>query len=394
MVAIHIDHNNTPSLEADGQTIIEMSPPIAIIGGGQVVSLLLGFLNATTLTTSFMNETPLPPMNSRALKAAGLFDEFKKYARWDATTTLVLDKNGTTHLVFGQDRDAPEIDRAALRKLLLDSIPPHKIIWGHSVSTVERDENGELVIAFADGSSVSGFRLVIGADGAWSKVRHLLTPASPRYSGKHYIEGRITTQNPFHRLLSDKIGRGSLISMGDGKQISAQRQGDGSYRIYLGLSVAENFTTNGDIDLVTDTGEAARSLLVSEDGFFADWAPELKGFVTNSEGPLRAWPLYHMPSEALCWERSPGVALVGDAAHVSTPFVGEGVNCSMYDSLVLVGKIAEYGLDKLDEATVEYERDMFLRGKDLIDRSNGSAVLLFAQDAPKPLLEVIARSKG
>lgn len=69
----------------------------------------------------------------QVLKEAGLFDEFKKYARWEASKTIIQDKNGTTHLVFGEEQDAPEIDRAALRKILVESIPPSKIRWGHPV---------------------------------------------------------------------------------------------------------------------------------------------------------------------------------------------------------------------------------------------------------------------
>lgn len=109
------------------------------------------------------------------LKEAGLFDEFKKYARWDAVKTLLQDKNGTTHLVFGEDQDAPEIDRASLRKILLESIPQSKIRWNHAVGSVEKLDTGKIVINFKNGSSASGFKLVVGADGAWSKARHLVS---------------------------------------------------------------------------------------------------------------------------------------------------------------------------------------------------------------------------
>ncbi|KAL6855640.1 hypothetical protein J3F83DRAFT_770346 [Trichoderma novae-zelandiae] len=327
------------------------------------------------------------------LKEAGLFEEFKKYARWEDTKTVVQDKTGATQLVFGEGDDAPEIDRAALRKILLESIPPSKIKWNHAVGSVEKNASGEIFINFKNSSSATGFKLVVGADGAWTKARHLLTQAKPQYSGKHYLEAKISNSNPFHPTLAALVGSGNLIAMGDEKQVSAQRQGDGSYRVYLGLTVAEDFAANGPVDLAKGDGEAARNFFVTNADFFGTWGSALKDIITNSEGAFRPWPLYHMPSSALSWASVPGLTVTGDAAHVSTPFVGEGVNCSMYDSLALASQIVERGIDQLDAAVKAYEEEMLVRGQDLIDRSNASASLLFAPDAPKGLLQVLRSTK-
>ncbi|KAM0255545.1 hypothetical protein ACHAQJ_005692 [Trichoderma viride] len=359
-------------------------PAIAILGGGPSGLALARLLECNKIDYVVYERDESPSVEGRGgsldihgktgqlvLKEAGLFEEFNKYARWDATKTLVQDKNGTTHLVFGEDQDAPEIDRASLRKILIESIPPSKIRWGHVVKSVEKLDSGEIAINFGDGSS--------------------LTSAKPLYSGKQYLEGKISTSNPFYPTIHEKVGQGNLMAMGEGKQISAQQQGDGSYRIYVGLTVPEDFATSGAVDLSKADGDAARSHFITNADFFGTWGSELKDIVANSQGALKPWPLYHLPSDALCWGRVPGITLIGDAAHVSTPFVGEGVNCSMYDSLSLAGQIVERGLEQLDAAVEAYEKDMFQRGKDLIERSNASAALIFAQDGPKPLLDVIAQ---
>ncbi|KAH0527220.1 hypothetical protein TsFJ059_002244 [Trichoderma semiorbis] len=377
-------------------------PAIAIIGGGPSGLALARLLEINKIdyvvyerdaTSSVEGQGGSLDIHGKTgqvvLKEAGLFDEFKKYARWDATKTLIQDKNGTTHLTFGEEQDSPEIDRASLRKILLESIPPSKIKWNHAVGSVEKLDSGNFSINFKNGISVAGFKLVVGADGAWSKARHLLTSAKLQYSGKHYLEAKISNSNPFHPTIAKLVGSGNLMAMGEAKQVSAQAQGDGSYRIYLGLTVAEDFATNGPVDLSKADGEAARSFFVTNTDFFGTWGSPLKDIITNSEGAFRPWPLYHLPSEALSWVSVPGVTVIGDAAHVSTPFVGEGVNCSMYDSFVLASKIAEHGLGQLDVAVAAYEKEMFERGKDLIERSNGSASLLFAQNTPKPLLDVL-----
>jgi len=75
----------------------------------------------------------------------------------------------------GEDTDRPEIDRRDLRVLLLDSVPQDKIRWGAKVEKLHRQDDGTMSIRFADGNTEAGFRLVVGADGAWSKARSLVS---------------------------------------------------------------------------------------------------------------------------------------------------------------------------------------------------------------------------
>ena len=75
---------------------------------------------------------------------------------------------------------------------------------------------------------------------------------------------------------------------------------------------------------------------------------------------------------------------------ISTPFVGEGVNCALTDSLQLAQQIVKHGPDDLDAAVAEYEKLMFPRAIDLITRSQRSGEFLFAADAPAGWLKAIA----
>ncbi|RMJ03362.1 hypothetical protein CDV36_015109 [Fusarium kuroshium] len=384
-----------------------MAPQIAIIGGGPsglTLARLLECNNIDYVVYERNISENSPPgqggsldihgaTGQEALRRGGLSAEFKKLARRDATVAQVADKTGKQLVKFGEGRDAPEIDRVQLRKLLLDSIPSDRIQWNKAVKNVERDFEGNVVIHFADGSTATDFHLVVGADGAWSKVRHLLTNAKPKYSGKSYIEGKISPANPFYPQVEARVGRGSMLAFGSRKHLAVQQMSDGSYRIYLGLTVSENAFAlgNPNVDLVADNGALAREFFLSRPDYFSDWDDELKGIMANSEGGFRYWPLYHMAPDSLSWKHAPQVTLIG--AHVSTPFVGEGVNCAMYDSLVLLDKILEFGTgDDLDRAVAEYEKDMFKRGRDLIERSMESAELLFAEDAPSGLVQIIQGS--
>lgn len=183
--------------------------------------------------------------------------------------------------------------------------------------------------------------------------------------------------------MAKNTGPGTFISIGSGKQVVSQRQGDRSYRIYFAVQVPEDFFKNGSIDL--EDIEATRSLLLST-GFFADWSDEYKELIKHVTD-FRGWPLYSLSTEQLNWKSIPGLTLAGDAAHLSIPN-GEGVNCAMEDSLKLATKIAEYGIDNLDQAIQEYEEDMFRRGIATITDGNQMAVAMYGE-SPQALLDLM-----
>lgn len=111
-----------------------------------------------------------------ALKAAGLFEEFKRLARRDATT-VVADKDGKVlakHEEEPKENSRPEIDRKQLREMLLASVPAGRVCWNYKVKRVVKVDDGRMHVVFENGSVRSGFRLVVGADGAWSKARELV----------------------------------------------------------------------------------------------------------------------------------------------------------------------------------------------------------------------------
>lgn len=74
----------------------------------------------------------------------------------------------------------PEIDRGPLQKILLDSLQPETVIWDSHFSSLTQ-QNDFLKLEFKNGSSFLA-DLVIGADGANSKIRPHITPIKPFYS--------------------------------------------------------------------------------------------------------------------------------------------------------------------------------------------------------------------
>lgn len=160
-----------------------------------------------------------------------------------------------------------------------------------------------------------------------------------------------------------------------------QRQGDGHYRLDLGFKRPEDFIRTRSVDL-SDT-EATKKFVLSE--FYPEHAEKIRKMIQAIDTGFHPWPLYYMPPESLKWKPQQDVTLIGDAAHVTTPFVGEGVNMAMLDSVILVRKLREFGISR--QAIGEYEKDMFERAGDVIRRSVESGKLYYDWNAPKTVMD-------
>jgi 2-polyprenyl-6-methoxyphenol hydroxylase-like FAD-dependent oxidoreductase len=320
-----------------------------------------------------------------ALKDAGLFDEFRRIIHEGGEATRVLDAHGT--VLFEEPDDGsggrPEVHRAELRRILLDSLPDGTVQFGRKVTDVHPFGNGRHELTFTDGSTVTT-SLLVGADGAWSRTRPLLSDAKPQYVGFSFIETYLFDADARHPASAKAVGGGALFALAPGKGIQAHRETKGALHTYVALTKPQEWVAG--IDFANT--KAAKARIAAE---FDGWAPALTALITDGETDLVPRPIHALPAGHR-WERVPGVTLLGDAAHLMSPS-GEGANLAMYDGAEL-GKAIAAHRDDLEAALAEYEEAMFARSADAALESASIHRLCFDDNAPQGLIDFFTRGSA
>jgi 2-polyprenyl-6-methoxyphenol hydroxylase-like FAD-dependent oxidoreductase len=141
-----------------------------------------------------------------ALKAAGLFEKFLDIIHPGGQATRAVDKHG--HILLDDPDDGtggrPEVPRGELRRILLESLPASTVRWGHRLTAVSPLGRGRHMLTFADGSTLTS-NLLVGDDGAWSRVRPLLSKAKPDYVGITYIETCLFDSDTRHKASAKRL---------------------------------------------------------------------------------------------------------------------------------------------------------------------------------------------
>jgi hypothetical protein len=115
-------------------------------------------------------------------------------------------------------------------------------------------------VTFADGSTlVTG--LLVGADGAWSRVRPLLSTATPEYTGKSVVETYLFDADTRHSAAAKAVGGGSLIVPTPGREIFAHQERGDTLHAYVGISEPRDWFDAIDVaDPAVATARIAREL--------------------------------------------------------------------------------------------------------------------------------------
>ncbi|MEU5705276.1 MULTISPECIES: FAD-dependent oxidoreductase [Streptomyces] len=315
-----------------------------------------------------------------ALRAAGLHEEFLTRVHSGGQALRVLDQDGTVRLAEPDDGTGgrPEIDRGDLRDLLLGSLPAGTVRWDAKVTGARPLDGGRHRVTLADGTEFTT-DVLVGADGSWSRVRPLVSAARPAYTGVSFVEVDLWEADVRHPVSAEVVGGGMLFALGPGRGFLAHRETDGSLHVYAAVVAPEDWLDGIDF---TDT-EAAKAAVLKE---FDGWDASLRALVADADGALVPRRIHALPAGHR-WERVPGVTLLGDAAHLMSPFAGEGANLALIDGAELGLALAAHPGDT-EAALAAYESRMFPRAEASATESAHSQSLLFRTDAPQGLVNL------
>jgi 2-polyprenyl-6-methoxyphenol hydroxylase-like FAD-dependent oxidoreductase len=308
-----------------------------------------------------------------ALEMAGLTEQYRGIIHRGGGARRVYDTTGKLVVEVPDDGSMarPETLRGDIRRILLESLPADTVQWGKKLRTATPHGAGRHELVFADGDRVLT-DVLVGADGTWSRVRPLLSDATPTYSGYGYVDSYLNDVDGTYPEIAETVGDGALYGIAPGRGFLAHRESGGVVHTYVVLQRPVEWFDRIDF---TDA-ISSRAQVTAE---FEGWSPKLTSLISEGDRPPVLRKIFELPNDHR-WNRTPGVTLIGDAAHVTLPG-GDGANLAMLDGAELADAIASH-LDDIETALGGYEEALFPRSERAAIAAHRTIDMIFGAGAP------------
>ena len=249
--------------------------------------------------------------------------------------------------------DNPEINRNALRKMLLDSIKADTVIWDRKCIDLE-EQNGKWLLHFENKPDATA-DFVIVANGGMSRARNLVTDSEVEETGTFIIQGDIyqpeTNCPEFYQLCNGN----RLMASHQGNLLVANPYNNGALSYGIIFRKPEEWTLNNALDF--QNNDRVIAFLLEK---FSNWDERYKQLIRSTSF------FVGLPTRKLSLEkpwknnRPLPITLIGDTAHLMPPFAGQGVNIGLLDALILSENLTGGKFKTLQTAIDDYETKMFV----------------------------------
>jgi len=330
-----------------------------------------------------------------AIRAGGLLEVFKESFMIGADKTLIMDENAKVWLSdhesepnedFGEEHFRPEIDRGTLRKILLNSLQENTVVWNSHFLSMKKENEGWL-LHFENRDPVYA-DMVIGCDGARSKVRPYITEIKPFYTGITMLEGNVPDALINAPEINKILMGGKIMAFGNHKNLLIGQKGKGEIGFYASFKADEKWTSTNGVDY-SDKNEIIHWYKKA----YPEWNSIWLELFENAEIPFIPRPIYCMPFDQY-WKPLHNATIMGDAAHVMPPFAGEGANMAMKDALDLSECLTSATYSTIQEAIAGYEAEMFRRASAAAKESVENGETMHSEKALQSMIDFFGSFKG
>lgn len=306
------------------------------------------------------------PNGVKCLKHLGLGDVLENYGGRMRSIAYLSHQDGVelTHfslepLIARVQFPPYPIARSELQHAMLTHWGANKVHFNHRVTHYEQNEQG-VIAWFEDGSSARG-DMLIAADGSRSVLRSQVLNFTPtrRYAGYVNWNGLVEFDP---RIASADTW---TTYVGEGKRVSLMPVSNNRFYFFF------------DVPLPASLNENRDSLREDLYRYFTGWAPQVQRLISKIQ-PEQTNRIEIHDIDPLSQLVNGRVALLGDAAHCTTPDIGQGGSAALEDAVVLGHLFNQYPNESCQTIFGRYQNarqhrvtDLVLKARKRCDMTHG-----------------------
>ena len=324
---------------------------VAVVGGGLGgLSLTIGLVKRGIPAQVYEGASSWTDAGAGLVFAKNSMDAMKKispdiyeaFAKrssgqgWDSKKTTYMDyRNGltgelVTSVICASGQES--VHRTLFAKDLVSLLPHGSFHMGKKLVDVTTRHDGSYTLHFADGESVDA-DVVVGADGIKSTCRQLLlgeksSEVNPKFAKEFAYRAMVPMERAV-AVLGDEFARNSMVNIGPDSLTTTYPVENGTL---LNLVACRSLKKWEHDDWVLPSSQEA----AKDD--FVDCGPVMQKVVSMMDKPSK-WALFDHPECHTFYKRN--FALIGDAAHASTPHQGAGCGQAFEDALIMCNLLAD-----------------------------------------------------
>ncbi|KAI1844489.1 hypothetical protein JX265_010016 [Neoarthrinium moseri] len=317
----------------------------------------------------------------------GAFEKVATHNQWPSKKNVYFDVMDGTPDFYGRDQTEPiftleneqgqnAVHRAHFMDEISKLIPIETCHFRKHLDSIAEDEKMEkLRLTFHDGTSAEADG-VVGCDGIKSRVREIIVgekhpSAKAKYTHMYGYRGVIPMEKAVD-IIGEERATNSCVWIGPNAHIlSYPVDGGDTYNMFAAVCDTNEWPDEDHLTLPAKKEDAIKD--------FANFAPAIKKKLTMVEDNLDRWALFDLGDNPVPYMHKGRVAIMGDAAHATTPHHGAGAGFCIEDSALMSAILGDERVKKpadVEAAFAAFDASRRERGQWLVQSSRRNSELM------------------